>query len=74
MRFQGDYLDTATGLYHDGARYMDPTLGRFTQLDPSGQNADDTYAGDDPVNLQDPNGASPQPDKSCGGDVQVGAG
>ncbi len=35
-RFAGGYQDP-TGLYHLGARYYDPSIGRFTQPDPSGQ-------------------------------------
>ncbi|MFD9327851.1 RHS repeat-associated core domain-containing protein [Streptomyces sp. NPDC060065] len=35
-RYAGAYADQ-TGLYKMGARYYDPTLGRFTQPDPSGQ-------------------------------------
>jgi len=55
-RYTGGYLDTYSGLYHFGARYYDPSLGRWTQLDPSGQSAGYAYAGDDPVNLTDPSG------------------
>jgi RHS repeat-associated protein len=54
-QYIGGYLD-AGGLYHLGARYYDPALGRFTQLDPSGQNAHYTYAGNNPVNASDPSG------------------
>ncbi|MET9221546.1 RHS repeat-associated core domain-containing protein [Streptomyces sp. NPDC003300] len=55
-RFQGTYLDP-TGLYKMGARYYDPTLGRFTQTDPSGQETNPYAAfGGDPVNHTDPNG------------------
>ncbi len=35
-RYAGAYADP-TGLYKMGHRYYDPTLGRFTQPDPSGQ-------------------------------------
>ncbi|MGW5307800.1 RHS repeat-associated core domain-containing protein [Streptomyces griseoluteus] len=34
--YTGAYLDSS-GLYKMGARYYDPTLGRFTQPDPSGK-------------------------------------
>ncbi|MFF9378121.1 RHS repeat-associated core domain-containing protein [Streptomyces griseoluteus] len=34
--YTGAYLDWS-GLYKMGARYYDPTLGRFTQPDPSGK-------------------------------------
>jgi RHS repeat-associated protein len=32
--FTGKELDEETGLYYYGARYYDPLIGRFTQLDP----------------------------------------
>jgi RHS repeat-associated protein len=58
FQYTSSYLD-ATGLYHNGARYYDPNLGRFTQQDPTGQEANFfAYAGDDPVNLVDPTGRS----------------
>ncbi|MFJ4409041.1 RHS repeat-associated core domain-containing protein [Streptomyces sp. NPDC088910] len=57
-RFQGTYLDP-TGLYKMGARYYDPTLGRFTQTDPSGQETNPyTAFGNDPTNHTDPNGTN----------------
>jgi RHS repeat-associated protein len=34
--FQGGRYDTATGLYHFGARDLSPTLGRWVQVDPEG--------------------------------------
>lgn len=55
--YTGGYLDDATGLYKLGIRYYDPTLGRFTQPDPSGQDAHYSYASADPVNRVDPCGA-----------------
>jgi len=30
-RYVGGHLDAGTGLYHFGARYYDPRMGRFTQ-------------------------------------------
>ena len=54
FRFTGTYLDP-TGLYTMGARSYDPHLGRFTQPDPSGQEANlHLYAGGDPVNPHRP--------------------
>lgn len=32
--FAGAYFDSSTGLYKMGARYYDPSVGRWTQLDP----------------------------------------
>jgi RHS repeat-associated protein len=55
-QYIGAPLDT-TGLYHLQNRYYDPTLGRFTQPDPSGQETNTyLYASGDPVNLVDPTG------------------
>ncbi|MEU6572201.1 RHS repeat-associated core domain-containing protein, partial [Streptomyces parvulus] len=55
-RYAGAYADP-TGLYKMGHRYYDPTLGRFTQPDPSGQETNAyLYAGGDPVNGIDPAG------------------
>ena len=54
--------NTPNGIYHFGARYYDPTTGRWTQPDPLSQLTDPTqddqytFAGDDPVNSGDPNG------------------
>ncbi len=56
FRYTSAYLD-ASGLYKMGARYYDPHLGRFTQPDPSGQEANPyLYAAGDPVNRTDPTG------------------
>ncbi|MDQ0407083.1 RHS repeat-associated core domain-containing protein [Streptomyces sp. NPDC000349] len=55
-RYAGAYADP-TGLYKMGHRYYDPTLGRFTQPDPSGQETNPyLYAGGDPINSDDPSG------------------
>ena len=61
-RYSGQYLHSGTGLYKMGARYYDPTLGRFTQKDRLSALADPangnryTYTADDPVNFADPSG------------------
>ncbi len=58
--YTGAYTQPATGLIHLSARYYDPTLGRFTQQDPSGQdNNPYTYAGNGPINKTDPSGLHP---------------
>jgi RHS repeat-associated protein len=63
--FQGGYHlaggSTGAGnvpndLYHYGARYYEPTTGRWTQPDPLGGLGDYTFAGDDPINGADPSG------------------
>jgi RHS repeat-associated protein len=55
--FAGDYADGATGLMHLGARYYNPTDGRFVQQDPSGNAANPYgYAGANPTNIVDPSG------------------
>jgi RHS repeat-associated protein len=43
--------NVANGLYHFGARYYDPTVGRWTQPDPAGEGY--VFAEDDPINLGD---------------------
>jgi RHS repeat-associated protein len=56
-RYTSGYTDTSTGLTKLGARYYDPTTGRFTQPDPSGQETNIyRYAGDNPVNNTDTTG------------------
>ena len=59
-QFAGQEFDSATGLYDDGARYYNPTTGRFLTEDPigfaSGQANLYTYAGNDPVGFTDPTG------------------
>ncbi len=58
-RYTGQYQDAATGLYKMGARYYQPELGRWTQPDPSGQEANAyLYAGGNPANFIDPSGLS----------------
>jgi len=55
-RYTSGYQDP-TGLYHLNARYYDPSLGRFTQLDPSGQDPFSyAYVNNDPINGADPSG------------------
>ena len=56
-RYATSYYDSATGLYKLGERYYCPTLGRFTQPDASGHEANlYAYAADDPSNSTDPSG------------------
>ena len=61
-RYSGQYLDPGTGLYKMGARYYDPTLGRFTQQDSIVSLGDPAngnryaYVAADPVNRIDPSG------------------
>src|SRR5665811_53698 len=66
FRYASGYFDSATGLLKFGARYYDPSLGRWTQRDPiagsiSNPGAMDryVYAGDSPVNLTDVSGRGP---------------
>ncbi len=62
LLFQGEYLDSATGLYDLRARDYDPATGRFTQPEPMaippGVPATSPYAfaGDNPVTGADPTG------------------
>ena len=55
-RYAGGAQDS-NGLTKFGTRYYDPTTGRFTQTDPSGQEQNRyIYAGDNPVSDDDPSG------------------
>jgi RHS repeat-associated protein len=63
FKYVSGYFDTNTNLYHFGARYYDPSLGRWTQQDPVAGSLGDlgsadryAYANDDPVNKVDPSG------------------
>lgn len=62
MRFTGQYLDGATGLYHLRAREYDSQLGRFTQTDPLAPALSDpyvsayVYTNNRPLYLVDPSG------------------
>lgn len=64
FRYASGILDTATGLYHHGQRYYNPTLARWTQQDSIERPGDPrqgnryTYVGDDPGNNTDPSGTS----------------
>jgi len=53
-QYTGGYLDSQTGLVKLGQRFYDPSIGRWTQLDPLGEGY--VYAGDNPVNFVDPSG------------------
>jgi RHS repeat-associated protein len=56
-QYAGGYKDTTTGYTKFGARYYNPTTGRFTQPDPSGREANAyLYAGASPVVNTDPTG------------------
>ena len=57
--YAGYRYDPETGLYHAGARYYDPRLGRFIQPDPIGQAGGlnlYAYVQNDPLNATDPSG------------------
>ena len=62
ITYHGGYVDTASGMLLMGARYYQPSTGRFTQLDPHPGKLLDinryAYAGCNPVNYSDPSGLS----------------
>ena len=73
LQYIGGYEDSASGLYKLGARYYDPSLGRFTQYDPTGQEANPYgYGGCNPINNTDPSGTAFG--LACGVGVLFGAG
>ncbi|GAB3617344.1 RHS repeat-associated core domain-containing protein [Okibacterium endophyticum] len=56
LRYIGGYQES-DNVYKLGARYYDATIGRFTQMDPSGQEAHPySYAACNPINAKDPTG------------------
>ncbi|MBT0774267.1 DNRLRE domain-containing protein [Kineosporia sp. J2-2] len=58
-RYGGGYTDAVTGLVKTGARFYDTTSGRFTQPDPTKQEAHPyLYAGGCPSSHRDPAGTS----------------
>jgi RHS repeat-associated protein len=72
--FAGMYFDSETQLYKTGARYYDPNLARWTQLDPEAGSLQNPvsmnryqYAGCNPVNATDPTGR----DDACLGGLIV---
>lgn len=57
--YTGRQYDSETGLYYYRARYYDPALARFLQVDPIGYLGGMNlyaYCGNTPVNLDDPSG------------------
>lgn len=59
LRYIGEYHD-GDGIYKLGARYYDASLGRFTQMDPTGQETNPyAYGGfANPINGKDPSGTA----------------
>jgi RHS repeat-associated protein len=56
-KFIGREWDPAIALYHLGARYYSPAVGRFISPDPAGQfTSPYVYAGNSPVSAIDPDG------------------
>ncbi|XP_062543381.1 uncharacterized protein LOC134210946 [Armigeres subalbatus] len=56
-RYTGQEYDEETGLYNYHARFYDPSIGRFYQIDPKGQYFSPyKYAGNSPISMIDPDG------------------
>ena len=68
LRYSGRELDAESGVYYYRARFYDPATGRFISEDPvgfaGGLNLYE-YASNDPVDLSDPFGLSPQSSPGC---------
>ncbi len=76
LLYGGQYFDSESGLYYLRARYYDPSTSQFTTEDPdlriTGQPYE--YAGDNPLNLNDPLGLFDlNPLSHWRGIVQIGA-
>jgi RHS repeat-associated protein len=69
IRYGEGYTDTTTGLTKFGVRYYDPVQGRFTQLDPTGQDPNYMYAMGCPSSYNDPTGASAWQVAKCAASV-----
>jgi RHS repeat-associated protein len=66
-RYTGAERDEETGLYHLGARYYAPWLGRWTSADPAGFVDGPNfyrYTRNQPLGLVDPTGTDPQKKKT----------
>ncbi len=55
--YTGGYRDSKTGLVKLGIRYYNPSEGRFTQADPTGQSQQYLYTDNSPASFADPTGA-----------------
>jgi len=60
FRFPGQYEDGESDLHHNWFRYYDPSLGRYTQIDPLASNHPSltpyNYVGNNPLRYADPMG------------------
>jgi len=64
LRYPGQYYDTETGFMYNGARYYEPSTGRFPQPDPSGVQGGFglyIYGLNNPLHYFDPDGLQAQP-------------
>ncbi|MFH1408417.1 MAG: RHS repeat-associated core domain-containing protein [Nanoarchaeota archaeon] len=62
LGFTGQDFDSGSGLYHLGARYYNPELGRFSQTDPikNPMQSPYSYANNNPMKFTDTSGKSSQ--------------
>ncbi len=68
--YTGSAWDPISGLYHDGARYYDPSLGRFISRDPILHANPYVYVENDPTNAIDPTGSEELVELDASLDIQ----
>jgi RHS repeat-associated protein len=73
LQYEGQYVDSETGLYYLRARYYDPATAQFTTRDPlqALTGASYSYVGNNPLNGVDPLGLC-WPHFACGVENAVG--
>ena len=73
FEFTGKELDDDSGLNHFGARYYDPSIGKFLSVDPVEDEPAYNYVHNDPMNALDPDGTRTARDEIMLYDASISA-